>query len=361
MKASFTSGSLRHVLSVALIPVLSCLCVGADAPTAQPAATSASRVAPPEPKPLVDGAKVVTLWPAGSPALKALEGADKPEEIVLNKSGRVQSVKNVHNPSIELHLAPADKANGCAIVVAPGGGNTQLVVGGEGIDTAEWLNSLGVHAFIERYRLRPYSSDGDALADTERSIRMVRAHAKEWGVDPKKVGIMGFSAGGEQAAWATLKYDNGDPNSADPVERESSRPDFVVLVYPGWRRMDVSNVPKDAPPAFLVSAGADDAFHARQTVEFHNALFEARVKALAEEAKSRGNRAGAPSGDAAGKPDLTYQSPSELHIYAHGGHGGDIKPRKGIPFGTWPTRFVEWANDLGIFKANGDTPAAAAK
>jgi endo-1,4-beta-xylanase len=313
----------------------------------------------------VAGAKVVTLWPAGSPALKALEGSDKPEEIVLNKSGRVQSVKNVHNPSIEVHLAPAGKANGCAIVVAPGGGNTQLVVGGEGLDTAEWLNGLGVHAFIERYRLRPYSSDGDALADTKRSIRMVRAHAKEWGVDPKKVGVMGFSAGGEQAAWVALKFDRGDPNASDPVERESSRPDFVVLVYPGWRRMDLSDVPKDAPPACLVSAGADDAFHARQTVEFHNALFEARVRAM-DEARKQGNRVrgaepAAPAPAAAGQGGLGYLSPVELHIYAHGGHGGDIKPRKGIPFGTWPERFVEWANDLGLMKAKADAPAAAAK
>jgi endo-1,4-beta-xylanase len=153
----------------------------------------------PEPQPLTPGAKVVTLWPQGSPALKALEGSDKPEEFRKSKDGRVQSVVNVHNPSIEVHLAPADKANGMAVVVMPGGGNTQLVVGTEGTDIAEWLNGLGVHAFIERYRLRPYTSDGDALADTKRSIRMVRAHAKEWGVGPNRVGVMGFSAGGEQA------------------------------------------------------------------------------------------------------------------------------------------------------------------
>ena len=295
----------------------------------------ALRAAPPEPVPLTPGAKVVTLWPAGSTALKALEGSEKPEELTMSKSqpGRVQSVKNVHNPSIEVHLAPSDKANGAAIVLAPGGGNTQLVVGGEGLDASAWLNGLGVHAFIERYRLRPYSSDGDALADTKRSIRMVRAHAKEWGVDPKRVGIMGFSAGGEQAAWVALRFDTGDPNAADPVERESSRPDFVVLVYPGWRRMDLSNVPKDTPPAFLTSAGIDDAFHARQTVEFHNALFEAKV-------------------------------PSELHIYAHGGHGGGIKPRNGtIPFGTWSQRFVEWATDIGVMKQGGEVkvPVAPAK
>ncbi|HJT78623.1 MAG TPA: alpha/beta hydrolase, partial [Gemmataceae bacterium] len=192
---------------------------------------------------------------------------------------------------------------------------------------ADWLNGLGVHAFIERYRLRPYDSATDAAADTRRAFRVVRAHAKEWGVDPGRVGIMGFSAGGEQAAWVALRFDEGDPKASDPVERESCRPDFAVLVYPGWVRMDLTRVPKNAPPAFLTSAGLDDAFHARQTVEFYNALFQAHV-------------------------------PAELHIYAHGGHGGGISPRKGIPFGTWPVRFVEWAKDRGLMDAR---PAAPPK
>src|SRR5205814_870130 len=138
------------------------------------AATAAEPVASlPAPQPLTPGAKVVTLWPAGSPMLKALEGSDKPEELRMSKGpdARVQSVVNVHNPSIEVHLAPADKANGMAVVIAPGGGNTQLVVGTEGTEIADWLNGLGVHAFIERYRLRPYGSDTDALEDTKRSMR----------------------------------------------------------------------------------------------------------------------------------------------------------------------------------------------
>jgi endo-1,4-beta-xylanase len=285
----------------------------------------------PEPQPLVPGAKVVTLWPAGSPALKALAGSDRPEELTMAKgqSGRVQKVVNIHNPSIEVHLAPRDKANGMAVIVAAGGGNKELNVGGEGLDIADWLNGLGVHAFIERYRLQPYASATDALADTQRSIRLVRAHAKEWGVDPNRVGIMGFSAGGEQAAWVALKFDRGNPGAADPVERQSCRPDFAVLVYAGWRRMDLGSVPKDAPPAFLTSAGVDDAFHARQTVEFYNALFEAKV-------------------------------PAELHIYGHGGHGGGIRPRNGIPFGTWHQRFVEWITDLGMMKPAGGPSASAA-
>lgn len=278
----------------------------------------------PEPRPLAAGAKVVVLWPKGSPRLKAMAGYDKPEQFNMSrgKPGRVQSVVNIHNPSIEVHLAPPDKANGMAVIVAAGGGNQTCNVGPEGIEIADWLNSLGIHAFIERYRLRPYGSATDALADTQRSFRVVRAHAKEWGVDPHRVGIMGFSAGGEQAGWVTLKFDEGDPKAADPVERESCRPDFSVLVYAGWRRMDLSQVPVNAPPTFLTCAGIDDAFHARQTVQFYGALFNAKI-------------------------------PVELHIYAHGGHGGGISPRKGIPFGTWNLRFIDWAKDRGLMDGKG--------
>jgi acetyl esterase/lipase len=277
-----------------------------------------------EPKPLVPGAKVVTLWPTGSPMLKALAGWDKPEVFNMTKGrpDRVESVVNIHNPSIEVHLAPPDKANGMAIIVAAGGGNATCNVGPEGTAIAEWLNSIGIHAFIERYRLRPYSSQIDALADTQRCFRLIRANAKEWGVDPKRIGIMGFSAGGEQSALVALKFDEGKADAADPIERFSCRPDFTVLVYAGWRSMDLSNVPKDAPPAFLVSAGIDDAFHARQTVEYYDAYFRAKI-------------------------------PVELHIYGHGGHGGGIAPRKGIPFGSWHLRFTEWARDQGFTTPTG--------
>ncbi|HLY75233.1 MAG TPA: alpha/beta hydrolase, partial [Planctomycetota bacterium] len=191
-----------------------------------PLATMRSEAAParisvsdlPEPQPLVPGAKVLTLWPKGSPKLKEMPGSDKPEVIHLYKGSdsRVLNLENIHNPSLEVHLAPADKANGMAVVVAAGGGNKTLYVGPEGVDVANWLNGLGVHAFVERYRLQPYDSTVDALVDTQRSLRLVRAHAAEWGVDPRRVGIMGFSAGGEQAAWVTLKFDAGDPKAEDP-------------------------------------------------------------------------------------------------------------------------------------------------
>ena len=165
-----------------------------------PASTSEVKLL--EPKPILPGDKVVTLFPPGHPALKNLSGYDQPEKFNWSKGNNphVQNITNIHNPSIELQLPPADKANGTAVIVAAGGGNTTLWVGPEGAEIGKWLNGLGVAAFNERYRLKPYDSAVDALADTQRSVRMVRAHAKEWGVDPKKIGIMGFSAGGEQAA-----------------------------------------------------------------------------------------------------------------------------------------------------------------
>lgn len=275
--------------------------------------------APILPRPLVEGAQVVPLWPAGALAPEAATVEER-FQMTEGQPDRVQKVFDIHNPSIELHLAPPETANGVGIILAAGGGNRELNVGTEGTDVATWLNGMGVSAFILRYRLAPYRSDTEALADTQRAFRVIRANAAEWGVDPEKIGIMGFSAGGEQAARVALRFDAGDPNAADPAGRLSSRPDFAVLVYAGWGRFDMSEVPEDAPPAFLTSAGIDDASHARQTVDFYNALFAAGI-------------------------------PVELHIYGHGGHANGIKPRDGIPFGTWHHRFVDWIVDLGLMEA----------
>jgi acetyl esterase/lipase len=270
----------------------------------------------PEPKPIQKGDQVLTLYPPGHPALKHLSGYDQPEEFHFSK-GRFQNITNVHNPSIELQLPPPEQANGTAIILAPGGGNKALWADMEGIEVGKWLNSLGVAAFVERYRLNPYDSAVDALSDTQRAIRMVRANAEQWHVDPHKIGVMGFSAGGEQAARVALNFDDGKPNSPDRIERESCRPDFVVLVYAGWKTLDLNHVPKNAPPAFCVCAGVGDADHAAKSVDF----FDAYLKA---------------------------HTPAELHIYASGKHGGGIGARSGIPFGSWPERFVDWTVDMRI-------------
>ena len=299
--------------SLALLSLFSLAALSVFA--ADPAASTKSSQPPP---PLVPGATVVPLWPAGSPTLKNFDEQEVTTP-AKNQPDHIQRVINVHNPSIELHLAPADKANGVAVIVAPGGGNKELWVGPEGVEVANWLNTLGMSGFVLRYRLQPYTSGGDALADTQRAIRTIRAHAKEWNVDPHKIGIMGFSAGGEQAALVALNYDSGNPDATDIVDKQSDRPDFVVLVYAGWRQLDLSHVPNDAPPAFLTSAGVDDAFHAKETVDFYNAYFNAKI-------------------------------PVELHIYGHGKHGGSLSPRNGIPYGTWQYRFLDWFADIGMMK-----------
>src|SRR5262245_12784788 len=157
---------------------------------------------------------VINLWPAGSPTLK---GADEKEITTpenVKPGDRISSIKNVHTPSIEVFLAAADKAVGTGVIVAPGGGHRQLVIGSEGTDIAKWLNDLGVAAFVLKYRLAftpnyQYTVEGEALADTQRAIRIVRARAKEFGVRPDRIGLLGFSAGGALSALADIRFDRG--------------------------------------------------------------------------------------------------------------------------------------------------------
>src|SRR4029079_7866662 len=221
--------------------------------------------------------QVIALWPAGSPTLKGQSEKEVTRPDNVKPGDRINSIVNVHNPSIEVHLPPAEKAVGTGVSVAPGGGHRQLVWGSEGTDIAKWLNDLGIAAFILKYRLAytpnyQYTVEGEALADTQRDIRIVRSRASEWGVKPDRIGVLGFSAGGALAALADIRFDRGKSDSQDPIEQQSCRPDFVALVYPGWNpAMDIT-APKDAAPAFLTSAGKDDASHARQTVEFYNSL-----------------------------------------------------------------------------------------
>lgn len=290
----------RSILATCVLLLFTCAAISADAP------------------------QVIPLWSAGSPTLKGADEKEVTRPENVKPGDRINSIVNVHNPSIEVHLPPKDKANGTAVIVAPGGGHRQLVWGSEGTDIAKWLNDLGVSAFILKYRLAftpnyQYTVEGEALADTQRAIRIVRARASEWGVKPDRIGVLGFSAGGALAALADIRFDRGKSSASDPLEQQSCRPDFVGLVYPGWNpSMDIT-APADAAPAFLTSAGKDDASHARQTVEFYNALFKVGV-------------------------------PVELHIYSHGGHGKAINARDGIPFGTWHVRMQEWMADLGLLK-----------
>ena len=297
---------------LALTPSISDL--RADDHNAAPATASAALV-PAAPQ-------VVLLWSGGAGNLQGADEKEITDPADPQPGQRIKSIKNVHNPSIEVHFPPADKAVGTAIIVAPGGGHRQLVWGSEGTDIAAWLNDLGVTAVVLKYRLAQTPGYKYAVSNRRHATRCsYRAGGSANGKSTPHGGPFGLfrCAGGALAAYADIRFDRGDANATDPINQQSCRPDFVGLVYPGWSQMD-TEVPKDAAPAFLTSAGLDDKFHARQTVEFHNMLFRAGV-------------------------------PSDLHIYAHGGHGGAISKRNGIPFGTWHIRFQDWLADLGLLKA----------
>ena len=256
----------------------------------------------------------IRLWPNGAPGSEGVTAPEVFESAAGTKLPKRFTV--VHYPSIYVFLPPKEKANGMAVVVAPGGGHSQLVIDKEGWEMADWLNQKGIAAFVLKYRLArakdsKYTVEGDALADAARAMRLVRSRASEWGVDPARIGFMGFSAGGEVAALIETRFDAGNGSAADPVDRVSSRPDFAVVVYPGFRPGTIT-VPKDAPPTFLVCTD-DDRSHVVTTVNLYL--------------------------------DLEKQSvPSEMHIYATGGHGFGLRDTS-HPVRTWPDRLKEWMAD----------------
>src|SRR5690349_21407970 len=186
----------------------------------------------------IDRGQEIRLWPNGAPGS---EGETAPEVFQASDNPKLpKRFTVVHYPSIYVFLPPKEKATGMAVVVAPGGGHSQLVIDKEGWEVADWLNSNGIAAFVLKYRLARapgshYTVDRDALADASRAMRTVRTRAAEWGVDPANIGFMGFSAGGEVAALMETRFAAGIANAADGIDRASSRPDFAVIVYPGFR------------------------------------------------------------------------------------------------------------------------------
>jgi acetyl esterase/lipase len=268
----------------------------------------------------VSAAEPVVLWPQGAPGALGKEEADV--------------------PTLTPYLAPKEKATGAAVVVCPGGGYDHLAEH-EGRPVAEWLNTVGVTAFVLKYRLGPRYKHPAMLQDAARAVRTVRARAAEWGLDPARVGILGFSAGGHLAATAGTHFDAGRPGDADPVERVSSRPDVMILIYPvitmrekthaGSRRnllgenptpelvallSNEEQVTKETPPAFLVHTMNDAAVPVENTLMFVSALRKAGV-------------------------------PFELHLYERGPHGfglgtaRDNKPADPI-LSTWPAHCADW-------------------
>src|SRR5262245_15897670 len=208
------------------------------------AALAAQNAAPAQttpfiPQPILPGGQILPLFPPGSPFLHA-DRVGEPEQNNMQRSvpGRIQSIVNIHNPSIEVHVVDPAINTGTAVILAPGGGHDTLNVGTEGADFVSYFYQYGVNTVILRNRLRSsgYNPQTDAVYDAQQAVRMVRSRAQEWNLDPNKIGIVGFSAGAELAAPAAVffeKFDQENKSSSDRLAGVSSRPDFVGLVYPG--------------------------------------------------------------------------------------------------------------------------------
>lgn len=266
----------------------------------------------------------VPLWANGAPGSegKTAKEVDEPP----NQAHGYLKVTSVHNPSITVFLPPRETATGAAIVIAPGGGHQFLNFDQEGTYVAEYLNTIGVAGFVLKYRLArepgsTYKVD-DAVADVQRAIRLIRSRAGEWHVSPARVGVMGFSAGGEVAALAATRYDAGKTEAADPIDHQSSRPDFDALIYPGIRAENYT-IPKDMPVTFMLCAD-NDRGPSTALAGLYPMLKAAGIK-------------------------------TEVHIYASGGHGFGINPDTKSPSPvatTWQLRLGDWLKDIGMLAAN---------
>ena len=256
------------------------------------------------------------LWPATPPKAKNTTGNDI--------------------PTLTIYLADEEIASGTAVVICPGGGYGALAMHHEGHQVAQWFNSIGVSAFILKYRLGPQNHHPVPLMDAQRAIRTARARSEEFNIYPDRIGILGFSAGGHLASTAGTHFDDGDSQNLDPIEKASSRPDFMVLVYPvislnseythkGSRRnllgdnpdpelvnslSNENQVTENTPPTFLVLTHEDKSVPSPNSVAFYLALHKAGV-------------------------------PAEMHIYEKGPHGFGLAPYDPV-LGQWPDLLEVW-------------------
>jgi len=258
--------------------------------------------------------QVIPLWKNGAPGFENRK--DIPEQ------AKDYWVRNINNPSVTVFMPPKEKANGCAVIVAPGGGFRELVFNAEGKQAAEFLNSIGITVFVLKYRLpgeenSPYSIE-NVQQDAYRAIRLVRSRADEFHIDPKRIGMLGFSAGGAVIMMVAFDKGDGDPKAPDPVDRINGRPDFQMLVYPGGKAPE--KISADAPPAFLICANDDEYGCDEVTLDLLQKFRAANV-------------------------------PVEAIFLARGKHAfnmGDRSPL--ITVNTWPQRMADWLKDSGFLK-----------
>ncbi|MBN9121132.1 MAG: alpha/beta hydrolase [Planctomycetes bacterium] len=271
-----------------------------------------------------DEPQVVPLWEKGAPGFEDKKDTKETRDRENKDTGEYRTT-NVHNPYVTVFLPPKDRATGAAVVICPGGGHRELWVKHEGENVAKWLAERGVAAVVLRYRLAreadsPYKLDVHAPQDGQRALRLVRSKAKEWNVDPNRVGMMGFSAGGEVVAMVCRKAEKGDPKAADPIDRESAVPAFQALVYSGPLGIRGQTITKENTPPTWIVVGEDDGAAAWLVQHYLDAK-KAGVSA-------------------------------ELHVYAKTPHAFGFRPSRaaGKPVESWPQRFYEFLGAEGMLK-----------
>jgi acetyl esterase/lipase len=271
----------------------------------------------------------IPIWPNGAPGAAANLPAEvdtTTEKMGLIAGRRVARLGNVSTPTITLYK-PANAAGPApAVVVFPGGGYNILAIDLEGSEVCDWLNRTGIACVLLKYRVPntgPYPKSSAALQDAQRAMGLVRQHAAEWGIDPKRVGVLGFSAGAHLAAALSTHFDKRLYDPVDAADQLSDRPDFAVIVYPGYLALAEQGMKTNAdinptaqtPPTFIVQA-EDDPVHVENATNYFLQLKQAKV-------------------------------PAELHIYAEGGHGYGLR-RTALPVTAWPQLVETWLRTIGI-------------
>jgi acetyl esterase/lipase len=284
----------------------------------------------------------IPLWPGVPPNTPPMPGPETthsdPNALIGGKP--VTSVTNVSQPTMTVY-APKGQNTGAAVVVVPGGGFQILAIDLEGTDVCDWLTAKGVTCVLLKYRVpsEPYRWQCDcrphnralsvpSLQDAQRALRLVRAHATEWHIDPHRIGVLGFSAGGYLVAEVSTNFKRRMYAPVDDADKQSSRPDFALAIYPGHLATDQGtlnpNVPvsRETPPTFLLQAEDDYVDGVDQALVYYTALKNARV-------------------------------PTEMHLYAHGGHAFGLRPTA-YPITHWPALAETWMRTIGMLPADGD-------
>ena len=278
--------------------------------------------------PPAPGHVTLPVWPGAAPGATVNSPAEADMTTAKDNliAGRpLVRLGNVSAPTLTLYT-PKGNNTGAAVVVFPGGGYNILAIDLEGTEVCDWLNSAGVTCVLLKYRVPntgPYPKSAAALQDAQRALGLVRQHATEWGIDPNRIGVLGFSAGGHLAAAISTHFDQRLYDPVDAADKLSCRPDFAVVVYPGYLALADKNFAPNAeinptantPPTFIVQA-EDDPVHIENSTVYFLQLKNAKV-------------------------------PAELHIYAQGGHGYGLR-RTALPVTTWPQSVETWLHTIGM-------------